>query len=157
MKIKSISRSTFYLKVLFVMTGFTLGLSGYMNGDAQSVVGKWKRLFTTVYTTDKVSGKQVPVSADIQKKYQEAVAERGYKETLELKPDDTYISTVSSNEEKPTTHTGNYSVSGKILDMHIPLVSGEKTTITIRTLTGTTMEWDLVYMGKLTGITYTRL
>jgi len=157
MKIKSPIRCAFNLNVLIIVMVLTTGLSGFMVCHAQSVVGKWSRSFLTMYTTDKATGKQVPLSDDMQKKFQDAVAERGYKETLELKSDNTYISTVSTKEDKPTSHTGNYSLSGKILDMHIPLVSGEKTTITIRTLTPTTMQWDLVYMGKLTGITYTRM
>jgi hypothetical protein len=41
--------------------------------------------------------------------------------------------------------------------MNIPLVHNEKTTITIKSLDTTTMVWDLVFMGKLTEIIYTRM
>ena len=57
----------------------------------------------------------------------------------------------------PTEHAEKYSLSGKVLDMNIPLVRNEKTTITIKSLDATTMVWDLVFMNKLTRITYKRI
>ena len=41
--------------------------------------------------------------------------------------------------------------------MNIPLVHNEKTTITIKSLDAALMVWDLVFMGKLTEIIYTRM
>jgi len=58
---------------------------------------------------------------------------------------------------EPKERTEKYSLSGNKLDMNIPLVHNEKTTITIKSLDTTTMVWDLVFMGKLTEIIYTRM
>jgi hypothetical protein len=158
--IKKINRpyySAFSVKALFIISVFTTGISGFVQCDAQSVVGKWTRTFTKNFMLDKATGKQVPVSAEQQKQFEDAIAERGYKETLELKSDNSYISTVATKGVSPTSHSGKYSLSGNILDMNIPLVQGQKTTITIHSLTATQMVWDLVFMGKLTEIFYTRI
>ena len=58
---------------------------------------------------------------------------------------------------EPKERTEKYSLSGNKLDMNIPLVHDEKTTITIKSLDAATMVWDLVFMGKLTEIIYTRM
>ena len=63
----------------------------------------------------------------------------------------------SIEDEKPKVHTGTYSLSGKELDMNIPLVHNERTTITIQSVDSKTMVWDLVFMGKLTEITYAKM
>src|SRR5450755_1040408 len=157
MKINQPFYSAFGIKAILIIVVFTTGILSFVQCDAQSVVGKWTRTFTKNFMTDKATGKQVPVSAEKQKQFEDAIAERGYKETLELKSDNTYISTVATKEESPSSHTGKYSTSGNILDMNIPLVQGQKTTITIHTLTATQMVWDLVFMGKLTEIFYTRI
>jgi len=78
--------------------------------------------------------------------------------TRQMLPDNTYISTISTaGDEKPKVHTGTYSLSGKELDMKIPLVHNEKTTITIQSIDNKTMVWNIVFMGKLTEITYTKM
>jgi hypothetical protein len=41
--------------------------------------------------------------------------------------------------------------------MKIPLVNNQKTTITIQSLNGSTMIWDMVFMGKLTEVIYTKM
>ena len=54
-------------------------------------------------------------------------------------------------------HNGKYSLAGKDLDMKIPLVNNEKTTITIQSINSSTMVWDMVFMGKLTEVIYTKM
>src|SRR6476620_9135486 len=121
--------------------------AGFTKCEAQSVTGKWKRTFTKIFITDKTTGKQTPASPEMQKSFDEHA--NAYNETLELKPDNTYISTISTaGDEKPKVHTGTYSLSGKELDMNIPLVHNERTTITIQSVDSKTMVWDLVFMGK---------
>lgn len=124
--------------------------------DAQSIVGKWQRNLTKWYQLDKTTGKQVPVSPDVQKQFEESMEARDYKEILEIKSDGTYTSTVSAGGETKV-HSEHYTLSGKNLDLNIPLVKGEKTTITIETLTSTQMTWNLIFMNKLTGLGYKRI
>ena len=124
--------------------------------DAQSVVGKWKRDLSHMFSIDKTTGEPVYVSAETQKQFDDAYKENGYKEILEMKSDNTFTSTVSAGG-KQTVHSGTYSVSGKTLDMNIPLVQGEKTTITIIKLTSSSMLWNLVYKGRSTGIDYEKM
>jgi hypothetical protein len=124
---------------------------------AQSVVGKWTRNTTRIFTVDKTTGKQIPLSAEAQKQYNDATAKNGYKETLEMKSDGTYTSTVTTTGAAPRTHDGKYALEGKNLDMNIPLVQGQKATITILSLTDKEMVWDLLFMGRLTEIFYTRI
>jgi hypothetical protein len=123
---------------------------------AQSIVGKWTRNTIKLFTRDKVTGNPVPVSEQAQKQYNEAIAKNGYKEILVIKSDNTFISTVTTTGAEPRVRNGNYTLTGKDLDMNIPLVNGQKTTITIHTLTDREMVWDLLYMGKLTEVFYTR-
>jgi Lipocalin-like domain len=123
---------------------------------AQSVVGKWQRNMSHMFTIDKATGKQVFVSEEYQKQYDAATAENGYKEILEMKSDNTYTSTATAGG-KQTVHSGKYSLSGKTLDMNIPLVKGQKTVITVISITGTTMIWNLVFMDKSNGIRYDRM
>jgi hypothetical protein len=119
-------------------------------------VGKWKRVFTKIFVTDKTTGKQVPASAEMQKTFDEHAS--AYIETLEIKSNNTYISTVSTaSDEKPKAHTGTYTLSGNDLNMNIPLVHNEKTTITIQSLNSESMVWALLFMGKLTEITYSKI
>jgi hypothetical protein len=125
---------------------------------AQSVAGKWKRTGTILFIKDKATGRQVQASAEMQQQYDQAIAANGYTELLELKADNTYVSTVSTaSGGKPMVHNGNYSRSGNDLDMQVPLINNQKTTITIHSLTGDTMVWDHLFMGKLTRIIYSRL
>jgi hypothetical protein len=134
---------------------FCLLMVGISQG--QSVVGKWTRNATKVFTLDKATGKQVPLSDDAQKQYNDAVAKNGYKETLEMKSDGTYITTVSTTGAAPRTHDGKYTLNGKNLDLNIPLVQGQKTTITLVSITKSEMVWDLLFMGKLVEVFYTRI
>jgi hypothetical protein len=124
--------------------------------EAQSIVGKWTRNTIKLFTLDKATGNPVPASEPAQKQYNEAIAKNGYKEILVMKSDNTFISTVTTTGAEPRVRNGNYTLSGKNLDMNIPLVNGQKTTITIHTLTDQEMIWDLLYMGKLTEVFYTR-
>ena len=64
---------------------------------------------------------------------------------------------MSAEGAEPTKCTEKYSLTGNNLDMNIPLVLNEKTTITIKLLDNNTMIWDLVFMNKLTRITYKRI
>jgi ligand-binding sensor domain-containing protein len=57
---------------------------------------------------------------------------------------------------EPKVHTGAYSLSGNNLDMNIPLVHNEKTTITIQSVNSNSMVWQLLFMNKKTEITYTK-
>jgi hypothetical protein len=146
----------FPLKTLPILAFITLSLFSFTNCEAQSAIGKWKRTFTKIFVTDKTTGKQVQASAEMQKSFDEHA--NAYNETLEFKPDNTYISTISTAaDDKPKVRMGTYSLSGKELDMKIPLVHNEKTTITIQSINTKTMVWDLVFMGKLTEITYTKM
>jgi len=138
----------------FLTCIFCFSLAGI--SFAQSIVGKWTRNTTKIFTLDKTTGKQVPLSAEAQKQYNEAAAKNGYKETLEMKSDNTYTSIVTTTGADPRTHEGKYSLQGKNLDMNIPLVQGQKTTITINSLTNREMVWDLLFMGRLVEIFYTR-
>jgi hypothetical protein len=141
---------------IILLTGiFFLSMTGI--SSAQSVVGKWKRNTTKNYTLDKATGKQVPVSADMQKQFDDAISKNGYQETLEMKGDNSYISTVTTTGAEPRSHEGKYTLTGKDLDMHIPLVQGQKTTITVSSLTNKEMVWDLLFMGKLVEVFYTRI
>jgi hypothetical protein len=124
---------------------------------AQSIVGKWKRNTTNIFTLDKATGKQVPLSADAQKQYNEASRKNGYQETLEMKADNSFVSSVTTTGEAPRIHVGKYTLAGRNLDMHIPLVQGQQTTITIFSLTDKEMVWDLLFMGKLVEIFYSRI
>jgi len=156
MKTKS-TFTAFTLKVIIVITFITLGFAGFCKCDAQSIVGRWHRGGTKIFVTDKTNGTQKPLSAQEQKQFDDAAIANGYNETVEFKSNNTYISTVSAKGMAPKERTEKYSLSGNKLDMNIPLVHNEKTTITIKSLDATTMVWDLVFMGKLTEIIYTRM
>ena len=144
------------LKILPLLAFIVAIFVGFTKCEAQSVTGKWKRTFTKIFITDKTTGKQTPASPEMQKSFDDHA--NAYNETLELMPDNTYISAISTAaDEQPKVHTGTYSLSGKELDMKIPLVHNEKTTITIQSVDSKTMVWNLVFMGKLTEITYTKM
>jgi hypothetical protein len=150
--------TAFTLKTLLVIICITVGFAGFTKCEAQSIVGKWHRTGTTSFRIDKATGKQTPLfTAEQQKQYDEATAANEYNELLEFKSDNTYTSNVSAKGRKPTERTEKYSLLGNNLDMNIPLVHNEKTTITIKSINGTTMVWDLVFMNKLTEIIYTRI
>jgi hypothetical protein len=123
---------------------------------AQSVVGKWQRDLTIWYELDKATGKQVPVSAEKPKLFDQNMASRNYVEILKMKSDGTFSSTVMAGGETKT-HSDHYTISGKNLDMNIPLVQGQKTTITIEKLTSDKMVWNLSFMNHLTGVGYKRI
>ena len=123
---------------------------------AQSVVGKWKRNLSHVFSFDKSTGKKVFVSDEYQKQYDAANAENGYIEILEMKSDNTYTSTATAGG-KQIVHSGKYSLSGNILDMNMPLVKGQKSVITVVSLTPSTMIWNLVFMNKSNGIQYDKM
>jgi hypothetical protein len=114
--------------------------------DAQSIIGKWERNLSHIFSIDKSTGKQVFVSPEVQKQYDEVYAKNGYKEILEIKSDNTYTSTVTSGGMQ-IIHSGNYSLSGSTLEMNIPLVKGQKTSITMVTPSDKIMIWNLVFMG----------
>ena len=147
---------SFCRRTLVIIFIFTSGLSGFIKCSAQSVVGKWQRDLTVWYDLDKATGKQVPVSAEKQKQFDEHMAAENYKEILEFKSDGTYTSTATAGGETKT-HSDRYTLSGKTLDMNIPLVKGEKTTITIETLTADKMVWNLYFMTHKTGVGYKRI
>ncbi len=147
---KVFSRSVVFVLMLAYMF-FVPDICG-----AQSVVGKWKRNLSHVFSFDKSTGKKVFVSDEYQKQYDLASAENGYKEILEMKSDNTYTSTVTSGG-KEIVHSGNYSLSGNALEMNIPLVKGQKTSITVVNLSGNIMIWNLVFMGKSTGVAYDKM
>jgi hypothetical protein len=149
--------TAFTLKVFVVTTFITVGFAGFCKCDAQSIVGKWHRGGTKIFVTDKTNGTQTPVSAQQQKQFDDAAIANGYDETLEFKSNNTYISKVSAKGMEPRERTEKYSLLGNKLDMNIPPVHNEKTTITIKSLDATTMVWDLVFMGKLTEVIYTRM
>ena len=146
----------FCRKLLLMIFIFTSGLCGFIKCNAQSVVGKWQRDLTILYELDKTTGKQIQSSPEKQKQFEEAMATRDYKEILEMKSDGTYTSTVTAGGETKS-HTEHYTLSGKNLDLNIPLVQGKKTTITIETLTADKMVWNLLFMNRLTGVGYKRL
>ena len=157
MKTKSMFRA-FSLKALIAIACITVGFAGFTKCDAQSIVGKWHRTGTTSFKIDKATGKETPLfTAEQQKQYDAATAENEYNELLEFKSNNTFISNISAKGMKPTQRTEKYSLSGNNLDMNIPLVRNEKTTITIKSLDAATMVWDLVFMNKLTRITYKRI
>jgi hypothetical protein len=156
MKTKS-SFKAFTLKVLVVITFITVGSAGFCKCDAQSIVGKWHRGGTKIFVTDKTNGTQKLVSVEQQKQFDDAAIANGYDETLEFKSNNTYISKVSAKGMEPRERTEKYSLLGNKLDLNIPPVHDEKTTITIKSLDAATMVWDLVFMGKLTEIMYTRM
>ncbi|MEP6948189.1 MAG: hypothetical protein ABI863_02895 [Ginsengibacter sp.] len=158
MKTKLLRGHSFIGKSLFIVSCAILGSAIITACDAQSVVGKWKRTGTKIFLADKATGKQMPASTQMQQQYDQAIAARGYSEMLELKSDHTYVITVSTaGNATPMIHNGNYSLSGKDLDMKIPLVNNQKTAITIQSLDGSTMVWDMVFMGKLTEVIYTKM
>jgi hypothetical protein len=156
MKTQSMFTSSI-LKIFIVITYIT-GFAGFAKCDAQSIIGKWHRAATGSFKIDKATGKETPVfTPEQQKQYDQATAANEYNELLEFKSNNTYVSNVSAKGKAATEHTGNYSLSGNNLDMNIPLVHNEKTTITIKSLDATTMVWDLMFMDKLTRITYKRI
>ena len=138
--------------LIFIMIPFIL--SNTCNG--QSVVGKWKRDLSHMFSVDKTTGEMIYVSPEVQKQYDEANKENQYMEILEMKSDNTYTSTVSA-AGKQTVHSGTYFISGKTLEMNISDVQGGKTTVTIIKLTNSSMLWNLVYKGRSTGIDYEKI
>lgn len=157
MKIHLLSAPTFIKRNFLLVAFIATGLVSSNKCEAQSVIGKWQRSFAKMFTVDKATGKQEPISNEKQKQFENALAENGYKEMLVMKSDNTYTSTVTTKDAEPKVHIGNYSISGKQLDMNIPLVKGQKTTITILSLTSSQMVWGLEFMGKLMEVTYTRI
>lgn len=157
MKTKSMF-NVFSLKVLLGIACITVGFAGLNKCNAQSIVGKWHRTGTSQFKIDKATGKETPLlTAEQQKQYDQASEANKYNEQLEFKSNNTYVSRVSAEGLEETEHTEKYSITGNILDLNIPFVHNEKTTITIKSLDATTMIWDLVFMNKLTRITYKRL
>lgn len=138
---------------LFVAAGFT----GFTACEAQSLVGKWHRGGTTLFVLDKATGAQRPLSAPQQKQFDDMALANGYTETLEFKPDHTYVSHVSAKGRAPQAKTEHYTLSGKALDLNLPPVQGEKPTITVKSLNANSMVWDFVLRGKLTEVVYTRM
>ena len=156
MKTKSMFR-VFSLKALVAIVCITVGFAGFTKCNAQSIVGKWHRTGATNFRIDKATGKETPLfTAEQQKQYDQATDENEYNELLEFKSNNTYVSKVSAKGKEPTEHTEKYSLSGNKLDMNIPPVHNEKTTITIKSIDATTMIWDLMFMGELTEVIYTR-
>src|ERR1700709_1894873 len=141
------------LQILFILT---CGLSGFMKCSAQSIVGKWQRDLTILYDLDKTTGKQIPSSPEKQKQFEATMATRNYKEILEMKSDGSFLQTVTAGGETKS-HSDHYILSGKNLDMNIPLVQGNKTIITIETLTADNMSGNLILMNHLTGVGYKHL
>jgi hypothetical protein len=157
MKIKSLF-TAFTLKALIVISCVTIGSAGFIKCNAQSIVGKWHRTGDSPFKIDKTTGKETPLfTAEQQKQYDAATAANEYNELLEFKSNNTYVSNVSAKGAAPIEHTEKYSLSGTNLDMNIPLVRNERTTITIKSLDATTMIWDLVFMNKLHRIVYKRV
>jgi hypothetical protein len=156
MKYKITKTMVVLQKLLAIIIFTSIGLAGFQKCDAQSIVGKWQRDLTVVYTVDKATGKQVPLAPAQQKQYDDAIAKNGYVELLEFKSDNTYTSTVTAGGEKKV-RSDRYSLSGNKLDLNIPLVQGQKTTISIESLSATNMLWDLEFMNKKTGVGYKRL
>jgi len=157
MKTKSMFR-VFSLKALIAIVCITVGFAGVTKCNAQSIVGKWHRTGATKFRIDKATGKETPLfTAEQQKQYDQATDANECNELLEFKSNNTYVSKVSAKGVEPTERTEKYSLTGNNLDMNIPLVLNEKTTITIKLLDTTTMIWDLVFMNKLTRITYKRI
>ncbi len=139
--------------LLVIAFSFSIGL----RCEAQSIVGKWHRSATGSFKIDKATGKVTPVfTAEQQKQYDQISAENGYTEVLTFRSNNTFTSIASAKGMKPIERTDKYSLSGNNLDLNAPLVHNEKTTITIKSIDATTMVWDLVFMDKLTRITYTR-
>src|SRR5437899_9685777 len=115
MKAKASKFTALKLKALFISCTI-IGFVGFTQCQAQSVVGTWKRTATNWFTIDKATGKEIPVSAEYKKQVDEHMASVGYKEVLEFKPDHTYVSTLSTNDNsKGTAHTGSWSLSGNEL------------------------------------------
>jgi hypothetical protein len=142
------------LAIVILMAGFSFCILGKC--DAQSIAGIWARNFSHIFSFDKSSGKKVYVSPEVQRQYDEVYAENGYKEILEMKLDNTYTITVTAGG-KQTIRFGNYLLSGNILEMNIPLIKSQKTNITVVSLSGNIMIWNLVFMGKSTGVEYDRI
>jgi hypothetical protein len=161
MKTKSSGFPALRLKALLIITCTIFGFACFINCDAQSVVGKWRRTDTNRFTIDTTTGKQIPGSDEVKRQFDEHMASVGYKEILEFKPDHTYVSTISTNDNPNGTPHGNtWSLSGTVLDMNIPLVKNQKTSITIKSINAHTMVWDIIYMGspnQLTEVTYTKI
>jgi len=126
------------------------------NCEGQSVVGRWQRDISRLFTIDAATGKEISADPETQKQFDAAIAKNAYQEIVEFKADNTYTSTVTA-AGKQTPHSGKYTLSGKQLEMNIPLVNGQKTTVTINTLTDKSMTWNLVFMGKSHGVKYNRL
>jgi len=157
MKIKS-TFTAFTLKAFLIVFCSAIGFAGFSTCEAQSIIGKWHRTGTISFKIDKATGKETPVfTAEQQKQYDQATTANEYNELLEFRSNNTYISNVSAKGRPATVHTGNYSLSGNNLEMNIPLVQNEKTTITIKSLDASTMVWDLLFMNKLNRITYKRI
>ena len=143
---------TFTLIVFIIMS-----LSSFNICEAQSIVGKWHRGGTKIFVIDKATGEQKPLSDQQQKQFDDAAVANEYNEVLEFKSDNTYTDRVSAKGREATQHTEKYSLSGNKLDMNIPPVKNERTTITIKSLDAHTMVWDLVFMGRLTEVVYTKM
>ena len=157
MKIIPVASVSFLLKAFTLIVFLIPSLSAFNTCDAQSIVGKWHRGGTKIFVVDKATGAQKPLSEEQQKQFDDAAAANQFDEILEFKSDNTYIDKVSAKGREATQHTEKYSLSGNKLDMNIPLVKNEKTTITIKSLDAHTMVWDLMFMGRLTEVIYTKM
>jgi hypothetical protein len=125
-------------KIGFYLVSFFVSLFMISRCQAQSVVGKWQRDISRLFTIDSASGKEISADPETQKQYIDAITKNGYQEILEMKEDNTYTSTVTA-AGKQTSRSGHYTVLGRHLEMSIPLVNGQKTTITIITLSDKAM------------------
>lgn len=86
MKTKFTLLSTFICKILFIVIGILVGLSGIISCNAQSIIGIWHRGGTKLVVLDKASGGQKALTPEQQKQFNEATNANDYKETLEFKP-----------------------------------------------------------------------
>jgi len=156
MKTKSAIASAFMCKTSFIVIGTLVGFLGTISCDAQSIIGIWHRGDTKIFVLDKATGGQKALTPEQQKQFNEAARANEYKETLDFKPNNTYVSKVSAKGMAPTERTESYTLTGNKLEMNMAPVHGRKPTITIKSLDATTMIWDLTFEGKLTEIIYTK-
>ena len=113
MKQKSIFSKSFDLKALLIITYTIIGLAGFTNCNAQSIIGKWNQVSTKQYFNADDAKK-------LGKSFIETPTGSAGNTAIEFKTDHTYVKTLSGKyQPKPVLLTGSWKVSGDQFEMKI--------------------------------------
>ena len=128
MKTTSMS-SVFMLKTLSIITCITLGFSGFMVCNAQSIIGKWKGVSVKNYYSAegaKITGKSM----------EEKTSKEAGNSDIEYKSDHTFTMNFSApSSSDVTTMKGTWSLTGDQLKLTLePQYNPKKVTTTATVL-----------------------